>query len=214
MPVLMRHRFRNLTPTSYLKFQWKLVFDGLPCGNSLNCHMMTTDDIKPHDMQSLMSLVCPQYDENVALYLKRASRALTVRTDMQLALTMGVTKASIANWKRRNAIPDDANSWFASTLIEKISAYNRELPQVSNDARLMVVTLLMQRYDNPLLSRGEGHATAHMLAGLLALSQFFLDRAADTNAQLALPDLVKLLVCSLRPLRRGLTFTRIQMDNW
>lgn len=142
---------------------------------------MTRDDMNDMEMQSLMSLCLPPTADDVGFYLAHVGRALGVRSDSQIAGCLGLPPASIANWKRRRKIPGEYHALFGGALIEKIIGYNRALPAVDMKARLAIVLLIAKSGGNPLNVGSDGPlAAAESMGGLLALSQFILDRMYDT----------------------------------
>ncbi|WP_109356360.1 helix-turn-helix domain-containing protein [Sphingorhabdus sp. EL138] len=129
------------------------------------------------NIQSLMSFLCPHEDEGVPMFIGCVAKALGSAKDRTVALTIGVSSATIANWKRRNRIPDDYQVWLNTTLIKKIVGYNRQYPKTELEARIALLRLLKETDGDPYKLGIKGEvAVANSMPGLLALSQFLLDR--------------------------------------
>lgn len=159
------------------------------------------------DIQSLMSLILPPGDCDVRFYLRHVSRALALRSDADLSATLGLPPATIANWKRRKKIPVDHEEWFRTNLVEKIVTYNVRIPDVEAEARAAVVRLIAENNGNPLKAHSQPYlATAHALGGLLALSQFLLDRMFDIcrdECEISMDRITALLNCAMMFARHG-----------
>lgn len=52
-------------------------------------------------------------EEPVRIYIERAKVALSIDTDEQLAYELGYSKQTIANWRRRGAVPEKARERIA-----------------------------------------------------------------------------------------------------
>lgn len=142
---------------------------------------MTGSDMNDINIQSLMSLLHPCEDEGVPMFIAYVAKALGSSKDRAVANTMGVSPATLANWKRRNRIPDDYQVWFNTTLIEKIVGFNSQYPTTDLDARIALLRLLKETNGDPYKLGDKGEvAVANSIPGLLALSQFLLDRMYST----------------------------------
>lgn len=138
---------------------------------------MTLGDMKDWDLQSSMSLILPPQDgEAVPAYLTAVTRALGGRTDAALARSMGQPAHVLANWRRRQRVPDEHLSWFSTSLVEKIGTYNPDLPSVGLTARAAVIRLISETGGNPIGAKqrsSDGNGLA--LGALLAFAQFLID---------------------------------------
>lgn len=173
------------------------------------------NDIKSMTMQSFMSYISPPSEAKwIGAYLTAAARALGGRSDADLARTIGVSPATIANWKRRGIIPEDAQAWFRTTLVEKIATYSRDLRPVSQQAREAVVRLLIETNGNPLhVKRAAEAATSHALAGLLVLAEFLCDLSHIDRASSSEPTpslIAALLGNGMMLFRRGDQFRQYE----
>lgn len=52
-------------------------------------------------------------EEPVRVYIERAKAALSIDTDEQLASQLGYSKQTVANWRRRGAVPEKARERIA-----------------------------------------------------------------------------------------------------
>lgn len=157
---------------------------------------MTGSDMNNMKMQSLMSLIVPAGDESVAMFIATVAKALSSPKDRVVADTIGVTPATIANWKRRNSIPEEYQAWFKSTLVEKIVGYNRIWPRTELEARIAFLRLLERTNGDPYDVGEKGAlAVANSMPGLLALSQFVIDRMYSVCADEA--EITTEAVCDL-----------------
>ncbi|WP_417590795.1 hypothetical protein [Parasphingorhabdus sp.] len=157
---------------------------------------MTGDDMNNINLQSLMSLMVPAKDESVSMFIATVAKALSSAKDRVVADTMGVTPATIANWKRRNSIPEENQEWFKTTLVEKIVSYNRTWPRTELEARIAFLRLLERTNGDPYDIGEKGAlAVANSMPGLLSLSQFLIDRMYSVCADEA--EITTEAICDL-----------------
>lgn len=175
------------------------------------------NDMKKASLQSLMSALTPPADKaGLQAYVAAAVRALGGRSDADLARTLGVSPSSIANWKRRGAIPDEAQLWLRTTLLEKIATYSRDLRQTDAIAREAVVHLLVCTAGNPMRVRDQPvAATAQALPGLLAAAQFIYEaRLAHGVQHVTSEDVAELLDAGMLSFRMGDQFRQYGYRSW
>jgi hypothetical protein len=119
---------------------------------------------------------------------------------------MGVPPSSIANWKRRGAVPDDYARWFTTALIEKMATHSGSvLPEVSLLARCAVVRFLVDTRGAIFGDEPSGtNVAARALGGLLSLAEFFADRYhAEYDKEADVSATLEFLKLAMHQFRRG-----------
>lgn len=114
--------------------------------------------------------------EEVARFLAAVGRGLRVRSDSELARSIGVAPSTVASWKARGSIPEDHAAWFKANLIPKLVHGHDDLPACGLVARSAVIELLARTHGNPLgVQRLTLTVGASMLAPLLALAEMLAE---------------------------------------
>ena len=132
-------------------------------------------------LTDLSNCMHPPVGEGLGRYIEQAARALG-GNEAHLARLLGVSRATLSSWKRREAMPEGYRLWFASTLPEKIVVYG------SGEARLATVAAregfleFITRADLATISRRPPippSTLARRMYGLLALADFVAARLAE-----------------------------------
>lgn len=142
---------------------------------------MTGNDMNDIKIQSLMSLLVPGEGESVAMFIATVAKAFGSHKDSTVADVIGVPRSAIANWKRRNSIPADYRALFTTAVIEKIVGRNHQYSSTHLEARMAFLRMLQRTNGDPYGLGDKGEiGVANSIPGLLALSQFLMERLYST----------------------------------
>ena len=123
----------------------------------------------------------PQGTQALSRYLYAAGKALGGKSDATLAKQFGINPVTLASWKRRGKLTDEAYTLFISMLPTKIIHHGLHTPMTSKRAREAVIILIKDTDGDPLrIGADRGiEATAFFLGGLLAMAEFLADLAEE-----------------------------------
>lgn len=110
-------------------------------------------------------------EEPVRVFIERAKAALSIETDEQLASELGYSKQTIANWRRRGAVPEKAQERIAQ--IAGPEFVHNEWRQMSLERREK--TILYALLANVFSRLLEGYGTKLTPENLAKLGMAFSD---------------------------------------
>ena len=129
-------------------------------------------------LQSFASAMLPPSGvAALASYIAAAVRAVGVKSDAELARSLGIPPTHIANWKRRGEVPAEQHRWLSQTLLARILHSKRVVDQEEAIPIAAVIFFLLRKEGDALeLRRPDAMLyVAHVLDGLIALSRFLHD---------------------------------------
>jgi hypothetical protein len=159
-------------------------------------------------LQYFMSLISPPIGRRaLSAYFKAIGRGVDHQTDAALARMLGVTAATLANWKRRGSVPQDWSVGIVTALVEKIATFNREMPRVSHPAREATIALMALTRCDPLQAGSAAIiVTAQALPGLLALAETIIELRAIRGEDGRPEEIARLMQVAMPQFRRGAQF--------